>query len=133
MYNNVVEWDVDNDNWTCPENLLPVLEENHQLSQYALVSSDNTVTQTTLASADIFDTFKTTLSDNWIKLGEDDLICRGFKYNKEKNVFIPPKPFESWILNEETFQWNPPIPYPTGSEQRHVWDEESKNWKELNN
>jgi hypothetical protein len=36
----------------------------------------------------------------------------GYKYDEERDAFIPPKPFESWILNEETCQWVAPIPYP---------------------
>jgi len=32
----------------------------------------------------------------------------GFSYDKERDAFIPPKPYESWILNEDTYQWDPP-------------------------
>ena len=37
----------------------------------------------------------------------------GHFYNQELNAFIPPKPYESWILNEETWQWESPVPRPT--------------------
>jgi hypothetical protein len=37
----------------------------------------------------------------------------GYFYNQELNAFIPPKPYESWILNEETWQWESPVPRPT--------------------
>jgi hypothetical protein len=37
----------------------------------------------------------------------------GHFYNQELNAFIPPKPYESWILNEETLQWESPVPRPT--------------------
>ena len=136
VYSNIVEWDRNKDEWVCPEDLIPVsVAEVQQLAYYAQLSTvGETVTQVVLVSADIFDMFKTTLSDKWIKVDkENNAVQPGFKYNSKLNAFIPPKPFESWILNEETYQWNSLVPYPIGSEQRHVWDEESKNWKELNN
>ena len=37
----------------------------------------------------------------------------GYLYNEELNAFLPPKPYESWILNEETLQWESPVPRPT--------------------
>ena len=52
----------------------------------------------------------------------------GYKYDESRNVFIPPKPFESWILEEETCQWVAPIPYPDG-DTPHVWNEESGEWE----
>jgi hypothetical protein len=53
----------------------------------------------------------------------------GFSYSDELNAFIPPQPFPSWILNEETCRWEPPIPYPTNSEGiLYGWDEDKKQW-----
>jgi hypothetical protein len=52
----------------------------------------------------------------------------GFTYDESRNAFIPPKPFESWILNEETCQWASPIPYPDG-DTPYVWNEESGEWE----
>jgi hypothetical protein len=54
----------------------------------------------------------------------------GFTYNPEKDAFIPPKPYDSWILNEETCLWEAPIPKPSGSEL-YVWDKDTDNWKLL--
>lgn len=50
----------------------------------------------------------------------------GFSYDRERDAFIPPQPFNSWTLNEETCQWEPPIPYP--EEGRHTWVEEIGQW-----
>lgn len=50
------------------------------------------------------------------------------------NVFYPPKPYESWIKNEQSVTWDPPIPYPTISEEDpsyYVWNEEILNWQEV--
>jgi len=56
----------------------------------------------------------------------------GFKYDEQRDAFIPPKPYESWVLNEETCRWKAPIPYPAdGAEYR--WDEETEDWVENGN
>ena len=49
----------------------------------------------------------------------------GYTYDEKRDAFIPPKLFESWILNEETCQWEAPIPYPN---THSIWDENIKNW-----
>ena len=54
----------------------------------------------------------------------------GYTYDSSKDAFIPPKEFNSWILNEETCLWNPPIEMPTEG-CPYIWDEERQNWKVL--
>ncbi len=51
----------------------------------------------------------------------------GYTYDKERDAFIPPKPFDSWILNEETCQWESPVSYPEDNKY-YLWDEESLSW-----
>ena len=51
----------------------------------------------------------------------------GFTYDVERDAFIAPKPFASWVLNEETCQWEAPIPYPDG-DLMYKWDEEAGDW-----
>ena len=50
----------------------------------------------------------------------------GFTYDETRDAFIPPKPFESWVLDEGTCLWVAPIAYP--AEGVHVWDEEAGDW-----
>jgi hypothetical protein len=52
----------------------------------------------------------------------------GYTYDLEKNAFIPPKIFASWVLNEETCIWESPIPYPTDG-LMYEWNENSLNWQ----
>ena len=54
----------------------------------------------------------------------------GYIYDSQRNVFIPPKPYPSWILNEETCLWEAPIPMPTDG-KIYGWDENTKNWIEV--
>ena len=51
----------------------------------------------------------------------------GFKYDEQKDAFIPPQPFGSWTLNEETCLWEPPIPRPT-EEGVWIWIEDMNKW-----
>lgn len=55
----------------------------------------------------------------------------GYKYDPTRDAFIPPKPFESWTLNEETCLWEAPVPRPEHQEDGpfYLWDEELGNWK----
>ncbi len=52
----------------------------------------------------------------------------GFSYNEELDAFIPPQPFASWSLNEETCNWEPPIPYPSDG-FTYFWNEEELDWE----
>ena len=51
----------------------------------------------------------------------------GFTYDEGRDAFIPPKPFESWVLNEDTCLWEAPVAYPEDSND-YTWDEESGAW-----
>lgn len=51
----------------------------------------------------------------------------GFTYDEELDAFIPPKPFDSWLLNEQTFLWDAPVPYPTDG-ANYNWNEETLTW-----
>ena len=54
----------------------------------------------------------------------------GYTYDEDRDAFIPPKPFDSWILDEETCLWEAPIPYPADGGE-YVWDEEAGDWVEV--
>jgi hypothetical protein len=57
----------------------------------------------------------------------------GFTFDPDKGTdggFIPPKPFESWVLNEDTCLWVAPVEYPEDGAD-YVWDEEAGNWSEV--
>lgn len=51
----------------------------------------------------------------------------GAKFDAERDAFIPPQPFTGWALNEETCQWEPPIPYPADGKM-YIWLEETQSW-----
>lgn len=51
----------------------------------------------------------------------------GFTYDQARDAFIPPKPFASWNLNEDTCQWEPPVPHPNDG-GIYFWDESTTSW-----
>lgn len=51
----------------------------------------------------------------------------GFTYDESKDAFIPPKPFNSWVLNEDTCMWDPPIGYPEDNNV-YSWNEDTLSW-----
>jgi hypothetical protein len=55
----------------------------------------------------------------------------GFTYDAVRDAFIEPQIYPSWVLNETTCQWEPPVPYPTDGKY-YVWDEATTSWVETN-
>ena len=53
----------------------------------------------------------------------------GYTYDELLDAFIPPQPFESWLLDEESCSWEAPVAYPSDGES-YQWDEETLSWIE---
>jgi hypothetical protein len=51
----------------------------------------------------------------------------GYTYDEGRDAFISPKPYNSWILNEQSCNWEAPMPYPNDG-QRYNWNEETQSW-----
>ena len=54
----------------------------------------------------------------------------GFTYDIVRDAFIPPKPYDSWVLDEATCLWEAPVAYP-GNENYYEWDETNTRWVEM--
>ena len=57
----------------------------------------------------------------------------GYTYDAQRDAFIPPKPYNSWVLDESTCLWNAPVAYPTDvgtpeAPKMYTWNEETKSW-----
>ena len=113
------------------------------MSHFAKVL-DGKVVQVIVAEADFFDTFIDTSPGTWIqtsyntygnqhKLGGTPLRGNyagiGYTYNQQNDVFYAPKPYESWKLNQSTWLWEAPIPYPDDG-KAYKWNEDTKAWAE---
>lgn len=69
---------------------------------------------------------------NWIQTSYNGNFRKnfagiGYTYDAQRDAFIPPKPFASWVLVEETCQWEAPVPYPNNGTP-HYWDEANVSW-----
>lgn len=54
----------------------------------------------------------------------------GYTYDSTRDAFIPPKPYQSWVLDEQTCLWISPVPVP-GNDKLYQWDEDSTTWIEI--
>ena len=54
----------------------------------------------------------------------------GYSYDYINDVFIPPKPYSSWVLNNTTWTWDAPTPMPQDGKQ-YLWDEATRSWNEF--
>ena len=78
------------------------------------------------------------LGGTWVKTSYNAKIRKnyagiGYTYDKNRDAFIPPKPYASWVLNETTCLWDSPVPYPTDvgtpdAPKRYTWNETTKAW-----
>ena len=73
------------------------------------------------------------LGGNWVQTSYNRNIRKnyagiGYTYDEERDAFIPPQPYVSWTLNEDTCLWDSPVAYP--SEGIHEWDETNGVWVE---
>lgn len=54
----------------------------------------------------------------------------GYTYDAQRDAFIPPKPYNSWLLDEQTCLWNAPVAMPTDGKM-YTWDEATTSWVEV--
>lgn len=77
---------------------------------------------------------KTVFGGNWLQTFSDgrrkNYAGIGYIYDPTRDAFIPPKPFASWLLNEDTCQWQAPIPMLQDG-KKYSWDEPTLSWKEM--
>ena len=73
------------------------------------------------------------LGGRWVKTSYNGNIRKnfagiGFTYDADRDAFIPPQPYPSWVLDETTCLWNAPVAFPIGGAS-HSWDEETLSWQ----
>ncbi len=106
------------------------------MAHYAKIDDNNIVTQVNVVDEEFFAANPERYEGIWIQTSYNNNIRKNFAgigdtYDPERDAFIAPKPFDSWILNEETCQWEAPTPYPT-DDKRYVWNDNREEWEEYN-
>ena len=116
------------------------------MSHFAQIDENNVVTQVLVIEQDVIDTGLFGDPSSFIQtsyntiggvhtLGGTPLRKNyagiGYTYDATRDAFIPPKPFSSWVLNEETCLWDAPTPMPVEEGKIFVWNEETTSWVEF--
>ena len=106
---------------------------------------DDIVTQVIVAEPEFFDTFVDETPGEWIQTSYNttggqhvkggttlrkNYASIGGTYDSTRDAFISPKPYPSWVLNEDSCLWEPPVAYPDNGE-RYSWNEENQTWDEI--
>ena len=112
------------------------LNEENIVTQVIVVANEDTADQDGVENEAIGIEFCTNLlGGRWVQTSYNANIRKnyagiGYKYDATLDAFIPPQPFESWTLNEDTAQWEAPTPYPDDG-KRYSWDEATTSWVEI--
>lgn len=99
------------------------------------------VTQVIVAEPEFFDNFVDNSPGEWIQTSYNtrggqhpegrplrkNFAGIGYAYDRDRDAFIPPQPYSSWTLNDDTCLWESPVPYPTDGKD-YRWNEETQSW-----
>lgn len=121
------------------------------MAHFAKVT-DGSVVQVIVAEPEFFDTFVDTTPGEWVQTSYNtrggvhynpdtnepsadqtkalrkNYAGVGFTYDRERDAFIPPQPYNSWQLNETSCLWEAPVAYPEDGEM-YEWDEDTTSWQ----
>ena len=109
------------------------------MSHFAELDENNVVLRVLVGDNNLpnegYDWFVENLGGRWVQTSYNGNIRKnfagiGYTYDEQRDAFIPPKPFESWELNEITCLWQSPVPYPQDG-RIYQWNEETLAWDEV--
>lgn len=116
------------------------------MSHFAHIDENDIVTQVIVAEQDFINSGAVGDPSRWIQTSYNTFAGEhrnggiplrknyagiGYSYVRILDAFVPPKPFNSWILNVNTCLWDPPTPMPTDGKS-YYWNEDSLSWIEIN-
>ena len=105
------------------------------MSHFAEIDGDGIVIRVIVAEQDFINSGAVGDSFNWVQTSYNgnfrkNYAGRGYIYDEVRDAFIPPKPFDSWTLNEDTCQYDPPVEYPDDGKY-YQWNEDTTSWDEV--
>ena len=129
------------------------------MAHFAEIDTNNLVTRVLVITQEIIDTGNWGDPNDWVQTSYNtrggvhyapnsnepdggvalrkNYAGKGYTYDSDKDAFIPPKPYPSWELNEDTCQWESPTPYPANISaanpsrcKEYIWDEDTTSWVE---
>ncbi len=114
------------------------------MAHFAQIDENNIVTRVLVIEQDVIDSGMFGPKESWIQTSYNTIMGEhrlggtplrknyagiGYTYDKERDAFIPPKPFPSWKLNETSCHWDAPVARPE-DEKSYGWDEATLAWVE---
>lgn len=112
------------------------LDSNNVVTQVIVVGNSDTADANGVEKEHIGAAFCEKLfGGNWKQTSYNGSIRKnyagiGYTYNVSLDAFVPPKPYASWVLNNDTAQWDAPTPMPSDG-KKYSWDEATTSWVEL--
>jgi len=105
------------------------------VSHFAKIDNNNIVTDVIVAEQDFINSGVVGDSFLWIQTSYNKNFRKnfagiGYTYDKTRDAFIPPKPYTSWTLDEDTCLWEAPVAYPS-DDKMYKWNETDKQWDEV--
>jgi hypothetical protein len=115
------------------------------MSHFAQIDDNNLVTQVIVVEQDVIDTGLFGPKERWIQTSYNthsgvhqqggtplrkNYAGIGYSYDLQRDAFIPPKPYQSWTLEENSCQWQAPIPMPTEQGKIFIWNEATQAWED---
>ena len=105
------------------------------MSHFAEIDKDNVVQRVIVAEQDFINSGAVGDSFNWVQTSYNNNFRKnyagvGYTYDKTRDAFIAPKPYPSWMLDDDTCKWNAPTAHPDDDKQ-YSWDEDTTSWKEM--
>jgi hypothetical protein len=111
------------------------------MSHFAQINQDNTVVQVIVAESDVINSGLFGDPAQWIQTSyrtqggqhpegtplRKNFAGIGYTYDPVRDAFIPPQPYASWVLNEDTCLWHAPLPRPQ-DDNYYVWSEDLQQW-----
>lgn len=116
------------------------------MAHFAKVNEQGIVEQVIVAEQDVINSALFGLPSSWVQTSYNthggvhanggtplrkNYAGIGYTYDSVRDAFIPPKPFPSWLLNEDSCLWESPVPYPNDG-KHYQWDEATTSWVLVN-
>ena len=104
------------------------------MAHFAKVNKETKIVEQVVVATQAW-VYKQPDSEDWVQTSYNGNIRKnyagiGFTYDSQLDAFIPPKPFASWVLDEDTCLWNAPVAMPTDG-KLYQWDEPTTSWVEF--
>ncbi len=104
------------------------------MGYFAQIDKNGIVTRVIVADQKFIDSGRVGEPSEWVETSMDGSLRKnyagiGYTYNKKLDGFIAPQPYKSWVLDEKTCQYVPPVPMPT-DQKLYTWDEATLEWLE---